>query len=298
MANVVPLSPAWLDQAGEVFVAAGVATVRPVVAEKLFGDAPDGARTTAVAAVEDGRAVGVAAASGRWLRVLLVAPACRHRGVGTALLGAMERACRDAGAKTMRTLDQPGNYLAPGVDAEDRDTLAWLTRRGFTVAATNVSLVVDVADNWRVSAARAVDLAERARAGGLAARRAEAAEAAAIVDWIADRFAAAWAFEAERALGFDPPGVHVAASIDDGALAAFAAHDGNNRGLGWFGPAGTLPAQRGRGLGAALLLACLVDVAAAGHARSVIPWIGPRGFYERTVGIVGERRHVVLEKRL
>jgi hypothetical protein len=79
---------------------------------------------------------------------------------------------------------------------------------------------------------------------------------------------------------------------------AFAAHDGNNAGLGWFGPAGTLPAHRGRGLGAALLLQCLLDVAEAGHEAGVIAWIGPREFYERTVGAVDDRMFVVMEKPL
>ncbi|MBA3394602.1 MAG: GNAT family N-acetyltransferase, partial [Deltaproteobacteria bacterium] len=89
--------------------------------------------------------------------------------------------------------------------------------------------------------------------------------------------------------------VHVA--LADGAYCAFAAHDGNNRGLGWFGPTGTWPAHRGKGLGEALLLACLVDVAAE-HARCEVAWIGPRPFYEKVAGIVDERRFVVLARTL
>ena len=87
------------------------------------------------------------------------------------------------------------------------------------------------------------------------------------------------------------------ASAKDGAYAGFAAHDGNNRGLGWFGPTGTWPAHRGKGLGEAVLLACLVDVAAE-HARCEIAWIGPRPFYEKAAGIVDERHFVVLQRTL
>jgi hypothetical protein len=83
-----------------------------------------------------------------------------------------------------------------------------------------------------------------------------------------------------------------------GELAAFAAHDGNNSGLGWFGPAGTLDPHRRRGLGEALLVACLVDVAATGLAQCTVAWVGPRDFYERAAGIAGERRFVVLGKDL
>jgi GNAT superfamily N-acetyltransferase len=104
-----------------------------------------------------------------------------------------------------------------------------------------------------------------------------------------------WPFELARALGGDPPGVHVA--IGDGAYCAFAAHDGNNRGLGWFGPTGTWPAHRGRGLGEALLLACLVDVAAH-HAQCEVAWLGPRPFYDKVAGIAADRRFVVLTRAL
>jgi hypothetical protein len=61
---------------------------------------------------------------------------------------------------------------------------------------------------------------------------------------------------------------------------------------------GTWPAHRGRGLGAALLCACLVDVAAAGHERCEVAWIGPRHFYEQAAGVAGERRFVAMEKEL
>jgi GNAT superfamily N-acetyltransferase len=87
--------------------------------------------------------------------------------------------------------------------------------------------------------------------------------------------------------------VHVA--LKDGQYCAFAAHDGNNSGLGWFGPTGTWPAHRGQGLGEALLVACLVDVAAE-HARCEVAWIGPRPFYEKVAGIVEDRHFVVLKK--
>src|SRR5262249_14985868 len=83
-----------------------------------------------------------------------------------------------------------------------------------------------------------------------------------------------------------------------GGIVAFACHDGNNRGLGWFGPAGTAEAHRGQGLGEALLVPCLLDIAATGHAEGTIAWIGPRRFYEEKVGARADRRFVVLEQIL
>ncbi|HWU87571.1 MAG TPA: GNAT family N-acetyltransferase, partial [Kofleriaceae bacterium] len=168
-------------------------------------------------------------------------------------------------------------------------------RRGWQRAGElRENVLIDVRDNPRVSAARVAELAARAAARGYEVRRAHPGERE-LLDAIAAEFGGAWPFEVLRALDHEPAGVHVACR--DGAYCAFAAHDGNNRGLGWFGPTGTWPAHRGRGLGEALLLACLVDVAAS-HARCEVAWIGPRPFYERVAGIAEERRFALLVRDL
>jgi mycothiol synthase len=231
--------------------------------------------------------------------VLAVVPDARGRGIGGALLEACLGAARGAGERRLRALDQPGNYLAPGIDERNAEAIGWLERRGWrrpVGAEPRVNVLIDVRDNPRVSAAQAAELAARAAAAGYELRRARPDEHE-LADAVAAEFGGAWPFELRRALGHQPPGVHVALARRDGAYCAFAAHDGNNRGLGWFGPAGTWPAHRGRGLGEALLLACLVDVAAA-HARCEVAWIGPRPFYERVAGIAAERRFAVLERAL
>jgi mycothiol synthase len=265
-----------------------------VADEKLFGAGPDGAPRP-LGAWRDGALVGVAAVTAGWIRVLAVAPPARGAGIGSALLEACVAAARTDGQATLRTLDQPGNYLAPGIDERNLEAIGWLERRGWRRhAELRCNVIIDVRDNPRVSAARAGELAAAAGRRGYQVRRARADERA-LIDAAAAAFGGAWPFELERALGFDPPGVHVATRDD--AYCAFAAHDGNNRGLGWFGPTGTWPAHRGQGLGEALLLACLVDVADR-HARCEVAWIGPRPFYEKVAGIAGERRFVVLSREL
>ena len=268
-----------------------------VAEEKLFEPAPAGPARAFGAWDATNRLVGVAAISSRWLRVLAVVPPARGHGAGSALLAACERAARDAGEPLLRTLDQPGNYLAPGVDERNTYAIGWLERRGWArQGEPRTNVLVDVRTNPRVTAARADELATAARARGFEIRRARRDEDA-LLDAVALEFGGAWPYELARALALPEaePGVHVA--LKDGAYCAFAAHDGNNRGLGWFGPTGTWPAHRGNRLGEALLLACLVDVAAA-HPRCEVAWIGPRPFYEKVAGIAGERRFIVLAKPL
>jgi GNAT superfamily N-acetyltransferase len=300
--RIAPLDRSKLEDA-EIVLADSCAFDRAteVAEEKLFGDGPApasaSARTTPAAygAWDDDALVGVAAVASRYLRVIAVLPRARKRGAGSALLAACEAVARAAGEPRLRALDQPGNYLAPGVDARNTDAIAWLERRGFArVGEPRCNVLIDTCFNPRVSAARAAELAAAAAERGYEVRRARSDESA-LLDAVASEFGGAWPFELERALGYAPSAVHVATR--DGAYCAFAAHDGNNRGLGWFGPTGTWPAHRGQGLGEALLVACLVDVAVE-HARCEVAWIGPRPFYEKVAGIVEERRFIALAKEL
>jgi len=276
-----------------------------VASEKLFGPAAAHPDAHALGAWIGAELAGVAAVSGPWIRLLAVDPAWRGQGVGSALLAAAEQAVIAAGARTVRLLDQPGNYLAPGVDLRNRETIAWLERRGYVRHGERTNLLVDIRQLRRLRQpghdAQAGAAHAHARAAASPAyelRRASPADADALAAMITAAFSAAWAFEVGQALRCDPPAVHVAVERASGAYVAFAAHDGNNRGLGWFGPTGTLPEHRGRGLGAALLHACLEDVAAAGHEVCEVAWIGPRDFYERAAVVAGGRRFVAMRKEI
>ncbi len=294
--NVAPLRRSQLAEA-ELVLADACAFDRAtdVADEKLFGPGPSSA-AQAFGAWNGSELIGVAAVSARWLRVLAVVPRARKQGAGSALLAACEAAARAEGMRKLSALDQPGNYLAPGIDERNRDAIAWLEKRGWQRGAEpRINVLLDVRGNPRVSPARAAELVERAATTGYEVRRAQPDERDPLCRAIATEFGGAWPFEIERALGHQPAGVHVA--VRDGEYCAFAAHDGNNRGLGWFGPTGTWPAHRGKGLGEALLMACLVDVATE-HSQCEVAWIGPRPFYEKVAGIASERRFIPLAKDL
>jgi len=293
--RVGPLDRSLLAEATTVLATAcAFDRAAEVADEKLFGASPRGLPRT-FGAWDGDALVGVAAVGGSRIRLLAVVPAARGRGIGSALLAACEADARAAGEATLRTLDQPGNYLAPGIDERNTETIAWLERRGWVRAdEPRLDVLIDVRGNPRVSAERAGQLVLAAAQRGYEVRRARADETA-LLAAVATEFGGAWPFELERALGYEPAGVHVA--LRGGAYCAFAAHDGNNRGLGWFGPTGTWPAHRGQGLGEALLVACLVDVAAT-HAQCEVAWIGPRPFYDKVAGVAADRRFVLLTRTL
>jgi predicted N-acetyltransferase YhbS len=70
--------------------------------------------------------------------------------------------------------------------------------------------------------------------------------------------------------------------VKEGAVVGFACYDVTAKGL--FGPLGVTESFRGRGIGKALLLKCLLSMREEGYAYAIISWVGAAEFYRRTVG--------------
>ncbi len=264
-----------------------------LVEEKLYGD-PSGEEATAFGIDGDGGivafvAVAFAPSAGKcWVKLGAIAMAVRGRGCLHALLSHAERWARARGARAMRLMDHPGNYWTPGGDVRYAEALEALGHMGWSFAGENRSLACPTRPRGSAPALPA----------GVSLRRATAADADAVIA-LATRFLPAWGWELRRALACRPSAVHLAVAGD--RLLAFAAHDGNNRGTGSFGPAATLRAWRGKGLGELLLRACLRDTATAPGGRPrrlvTIPWVSTTTMYAR-VGAYEFGRYRVLEKSL
>ncbi len=271
------------------------------VREKILGRGLDGLAQAWGARAGDGRLIGVAAYCGQWLRLLVVQPNSRRTGIGHALLKHCESALRACGKTRMRLFDEPGNYASPGIELNHEAAIAWFGRRGFVKRGENNNLLIDVVGNQAIDADRFAERVQSCADRGYQIVRVAASSPSVLKEKtieLAVSFLLAWGFEVSKALVAEPGAVFVAREHSSGKLVAFAAHDGNNRGMGWFGPAGTVEQHRGQGLGAALLIGCLIDIGDHGHRQANIAWIGPREFYRRVVGIVGERRFVTMEKTL
>jgi len=113
-----------------------------------------------------------------------------------------------------------------------------------------------------------------------------------VLAFIENEFGRIWRFEAARAFENDPATM-VYGEVD-GEIAGFAAHDANNRGLGFFGPTGVARAHRGRGLGGRLLQASLADLGRLGYERAIIAWTDAIDFYRKACGATVADRFVTL----
>ena len=118
------------------------------------------------------------------------------------------------------------------------------------------------------------------RDAGVSVRRAQPWELTEVRAFVQGHFDARWADEIS--VGFMRQPVSVFVAVRDGQLKGFAAYDCTRR--DFFGPTGVVEGERGRGLGRALLLACLWAMREMGYAYAVIGGVGPAAFYERAVG--------------
>ena len=118
---------------------------------------------------------------------------------------------------------------------------------------------------------------EKVRNAGIVVRRGNAFERQFVLDWIEAHFAGPWVSEAAVALSQQPSTIYVA--VQDGALLGFACYDTSAK--GFFGPTGVEEAQRGKGIGEALLIATLKGMREAGYAYAVIGDPGPVAFYQK-----------------
>ena len=247
-----------------------------------------------------GEIIGVCYGSlGRWsddrrdghVDLLAVAPRAQLCGVGHKLLAAAEDRLASLGATGVILGGNPPIHLWPGVDVRYRTMTCLAELAGYSQRAEAVDMAVDLGgaeldtgpDESRLAAA------------GIDVRRASRAEAGAVVAWLREGpwGRSAWPDEVAAAMARDPAGCHVASR--EGYL-GFACHGAVRR--GWFGPMGTLDAERRHGIGTVLLKRCLADLRAAGLRTARIGWVDPVRFYADAVGARVERVYLRYWKKL
>lgn len=222
------------------------------------------------------------------IKFLAVYHEYRRLGIASGLLRMLEDRLERAGVVEFRLGESAPNYLTPGVDVRYAPAVRFFEAQGFRVIGEAVNMEVDLCNfDTRV---REEELCSE----GISVRRASADDAEAVRTLLTDNWPA-WIPEIERTFRNEPISLHL--GVQEARVVAFSAYDGNNFGTGSFGPMGTDPGFQSSGLGETLLKRCLVDLHGQGHHRAIIPWVGPVGFYTKTVGATISRVFVRMEKR-
>lgn len=120
------------------------------------------------------------------------------------------------------------------------------------------------------------------RENGVVIRRAHPFESTAVREFIQQHFGTGWADEVNPCYMRQPVSLYIA--IRTGKVIGFGAYEATRR--DFFGPTGVAEAERKKGIGNALLLACLWGLREMGYAYAVIGGAGPVDFYAKSVGAV------------
>jgi hypothetical protein len=88
--------------------------------------------------------------------------------------------------------------------------------------------------------------------------------------------------EAALCLSQQPPTIYLA--VRDNDLLGFACYDASAK--GFFGPTGVDEAERGQGIGEALLITTLRGLREAGYGYAIIGDPGPVEFYRRRLDVL------------
>jgi predicted N-acetyltransferase YhbS len=118
------------------------------------------------------------------------------------------------------------------------------------------------------------------RESGVIIRRAMAHEMSRVRAFVEQTFGPAWADEITVAYSNQPISLFIA--MRDGEVIGFGAYETTRR--GFFGPTGVAPAERGKQIGKALLLACLWGLREMGYVYAIIGGAGPVDFYAKHCG--------------
>ena len=132
----------------------------------------------------------------------------------------------------------------------------------------------DLTDDWSFMA----EQKER----GIIIRKPIGPEKHLVVDWVSEHFSAGWAAETDVATANTPRSCFVA--LKAFKIAGFACYDATA--LGYFGPTGVEKSERGKGIGQALLRACLLDMKLKGYGYAIAGDVNVPGYYRKAVGAI------------
>ncbi len=215
----------------------------------------------------------------------------RRTGIATALLDEIEARLGARGVAKIIAGGVAPNRFVPGVPLSETAAIALLMRRGYTSnRVTRVNMKVDLlhADLDSVADER------RLAAQGIVLRRALGKEIVAASEFARENFSETWGIEVSETARFDPLPLFIA--LDGDRIIGFAASE--TTATSRFGPTGTHPDYRFRGIGRALLKMCLRGIRDRGDDLGPIDSVGPIDFYARAVGARVSKGFWVFEKSM
>lgn len=212
-----------------------------------------------------------------WIKLMAVDMIYRRKKIATQLLNQLENKLISKGATDIKVMDISPNYYMPGLDPRYTEGVVFLLQNGFERVGEYFNMEADLTGNIDLNTNI---LEEKLIKDSIEIKRAELSDFEPTIEFIRPIWKS-WEYEVKQTFKNQPISLHIAKYR--GKVVAFSAYAANNIGLPWFGPMGTDPNMRGKKLGEILLKRCLADQKNQGHKISIIPWVGPIGFYLNAV---------------
>lgn len=226
-----------------------------------------------------------------YVKLLCVDSNERRKGYAKALYENVEQKMKQQDVNVIRVYESFPNYFMPGIDPFYTEAVCFFERLGFKKFGDTSNLITDLsAENFDTDAEEKKLLQEE-----IIIKRAEEKDKSKVFEWLTRNFAG-WYGEVSSAYQNNP--ITLFTAEREGELVAFSAHEGNNKGTGWFGPMGTDSSLRGKGVGGILLKKCLKDMKEMGFVKAIIPWVGPIPFYMHYANAKVERIFWRYEKNI
>jgi len=207
-----------------------------------------------------------------YIKLLCVDSNERRKRYARELYENVEQKIERKGVKSIRVYESHPNYFMPGIDPLYTEAICFFERLGYKKIGDTSNLAVDLSlPNFDT-----VIEEKKLSSEGILCRRAKMSDQKTIYDWLQNKFPA-WIGEVSETFSNKPITLFICEL--NRKLMAFSAHEGNNKGTGWFGPMGTDSALRGKGIGGILFKKCLKDMKEMGFVKAIIPWVGPIPFY-------------------
>ena len=118
------------------------------------------------------------------------------------------------------------------------------------------------------------------RERGIIVRHAMPYEVERVVAWVRAHWGDGWAAECSVTFARHPVTCFIA--LDEGKLCGFGCYEATSP--DFFGPTGVEESYRKRGIGKALLMACLHSLKELGYGYAIIGGAGPVDFYAKAAG--------------
>ena len=226
-----------------------------------------------------------------YIKLMAVENDYRRLGIAGTMFSKLESQFKAERVDIIRIYDVPMNYFMPGIDPRYTPAVCFAIRMGFKRFGDTSNLTVNLSSSdWNTAQEEKV-----LKNQGIEISRPETKERQEVINFVEEEWAL-WKNEVDMAFRDDPPSIHIARL--HGKIKAFSAHNGNNKGTGWFGPMGTHADLRGKGIGGILLKRCLFDIKAMDLKAAIIPWVGPIDFYAHHANAKVDRVFWRYEKQL